>query len=279
MKAEQIKELFAQFEVAAAEYEGVECWSARELQNLLGYSKWENFQKVIDKAKESCRNAGEQITDHFPDVRKMVPIGSGAEKEIDDILLTRYACYLIAQNGDSRKEEISFAQNYFAVQTRRAELVEQRLLEFERVKAREKLSQTEKQLSGVLYERGVDEKGFGIIRSKGDQALFRLTTQQLKNKMQVPDGRPVADFLPTISIKAKDLAAEMTSLNVQNKNLKGHNPIEKEHVDNSKAVRDMLTKRGIVPENLPPAEDVKKVQRKLESDGKKILKDTKKKKK
>ena len=279
MKAEQIKELFAQFEVAAAEYEGVECWSARELQNLLGYSKWENFQKVIDKAKESCRNAGEQITDHFPDVRKMVPIGSGAEKEIDDILLTRYACYLIAQNGDSRKEEISFAQNYFAVQTRRAELVEQRLLEFERVKAREKLSQTEKQLSGLLYERGVDEKGFGIIRSKGDQALFRLTTQQLKKKMQVPDGRPVADFLPTISIKAKDLAAEMTSLNVQNKNLKGHNPIEKEHVDNSKAVRDMLTKRGIVPENLPPAEDVKKVQRKLESDGKKILKDTKKKKK
>lgn len=279
MKAEQIKELFAQFEVAAAEYEGVECWSARELQNLLGYSKWENFQKVIDKAKESCRNAGEQITDHFPDVGKMVSIGSGAEKEIDDILLTRYACYLIAQNGDSRKEEISFAQNYFAVQTRRAELVEQRLLEFERVKAREKLSQTEKQLSGVLYERGVDEKGFGIIRSKGDQALFRLTTQQLKKKMQVPDGRPVADFLPTISIKAKDLAAEMTSLNVQNKNLKGHNPIEKEHVDNSKAVRDMLTKRGIVPENLPPAEDVKKVQRKLESDGKKILKDTKKKKK
>jgi DNA-damage-inducible protein D len=279
MKAEQIKELFAQFEFAAAEYEGIECWSARELQHLLGYSKWENFQKVIDKAKESCRNAGEQFTDHFPDVGKMVPIGSGAEKEIDDILLTRYACYLIAQNGDSRKEEISFAQNYFAVQTRRAELVEQRLLEFERVKAREKLSQTEKQLSGVLYERGVDEKGFGIIRSKGDQALFRLSTQQLKKKMQVPDGRPVADFLPTISIKAKDLAAEMTSLNVQNKNLKGHNPIEKEHVDNSKAVRDMLTKRGIIPENLPPAEDVKKVQRKLESDGKKILKDTKKKKK
>jgi DNA-damage-inducible protein D len=178
----------------------------------------------------------------------MVPIGSGAEKEIDDILLSRYACYLIAQNGDSRKEEIAFAQNYFAVQTRRAELVEQRLLEFERVKAREKLSQTEKQLSVVLYERGVDEKGFGIIRSKGDQALFRLTTQQLKKKMQVPDGRPVADFLPTISIKAKDLAAEMTSLNVQNKNLKGHNPIEMEHVDNNIAVRDVLTKRGIVPE-------------------------------
>jgi DNA-damage-inducible protein D len=167
----------------------------------------------MDKAKESCKNASEQISDHFPEVRKMVPIGSGAEKAIDDILLSRYACYLIAQNGDSRKEEISFAQNYFAVPIRRAELVEQHLLEFERVKAREKLSQTEKQLSGVLYERCVDEKGFGIIRSKGDQALFRLTTQKLKKKMQVPDGRPVADFLPTISIKAKDLAAEMTSLN------------------------------------------------------------------
>jgi DNA-damage-inducible protein D len=199
--------------------------------------------------------------------------GKGAKEEISDILLTRYACYLIAQNGDSRKEEIAFAQNYFAVQTRRAELVEQRLLEYERVKAREKLSQTEKQLSDVLYERGVDEKGFGIIRSKGDQALFRLTTQQLKKKMQVPDGRPVADFLPTIIIKAKDLAAEMTSLNVQNKNLKGHNPIEMEHVDNNIAVRDVLTKRGIVPENLPPAEDVKKVQRKLASDGKQVLKD------
>ncbi len=209
----------------------------------------------------------------------MVTIGSGAEKEIDDILLTRYACYLIAQNGDSRKEEVAFAQNYFAVQTRRAELVAERLLEYERIKAREKLSHTEKQLSGVLYERGVDNKGFGIIRSKGDQALFRLSTQQLKRKMGVPENRPVADFLPTISIKAKDLAAEMTSLNVQSKDLKGQNPIEKEHIDNSKAVREMLTKRGIVPENLPPAEDVKKLQRKLDGDEKKILKDTKKKKK
>ncbi len=279
MKSEEIKNLFVQFEAASAEIEGVECWSARELQSLLGYSKWENFQKVIDKAKESCRNAGEQITDHFPDVRKMVPIGSGAEKEIDDILFTRYACYLIAQNGDSRKEEISFAQNYFAVQTRRAELVEQRLLEFERVKAREKLSQTEKQLSGVLYERGVDEKGFGIIRSKGDQALFRLNTQMLKKKMGIPDNRPVADFLPTISIKAKDLAAEMTGLNVQSKDLTGQSKIEKEHIDNNTAVRDMLNKRGIIPENLPIAEDVKKLQRKLEGDKKKILKDAKQKKK
>ena len=278
MKAEQIKELFAQFEATASEYEGIECWSARELQALLGYSKWENFEKVILKAKESCIQVEEEISDHFPDVRKVITKGKGAKEEISDILLTRYACYLIAQNGDSRKEEIAFAQNYFAVQTRRAELVEQRLLEYERVKAREKLSQTEKQLSGVLYERGVDEKGFGIIRSKGDQALFRLTTQQLKKKMQVPDGRPVADFLPTISIKAKDLAAEMTSLNVQNKNLKGHNPIEMEHVDNNIAVRDVLTKRGIVPENIPPAEDVKKVQRKLASDGKQVLKDTRKKK-
>ncbi|EOZ96174.1 DNA-damage-inducible protein D [Indibacter alkaliphilus LW1] len=278
MKSEEIKALFTQFESAASELEGVECWSARELQDLLGYSKWENFEKVIQKAKDACRNAGEEIEYHFPDVRKMVKIGSGAEKEIDDILLTRYACYLIAQNGDSRKQEIAFAQNYFAIQTRRAELVEERLLEFERIKAREKLSQTEKQLSGILYERGVDNQGFAIIRSKGDQALFRLNTQMLKRKMGVPDSRPVADFLPTISIKAKDLAAEMTGLNVQSKDLKGQSKIEKEHIDNNLAVRDMLTKRGIVPENLPAAEDVKKLQRKLKGDEKKVLKDTKKKK-
>jgi DNA-damage-inducible protein D len=214
MKSEEIKTLFAQFEAAASEIEGIECWSARELQELLGYNKWENFENVIQKAKSACSNAGEEVSNHFPDVRKMVPIGSGAEKPIDDILLTRYACYLVAQNGDSRKEEISFAQNYFAVQTRRAELVEQRLLENERVIAREKLSQTEKQLSGILYERGVDSQGFAIIHSKGDQALFRLNTQMLKKKMGIPENRPVADYLPTISIKAKDLAAEMTGLNV-----------------------------------------------------------------
>ncbi len=278
MKTEEIKELFSLFEAAASELEGVECWSARELQVLLGYSKWENFEKVIQKAKDACKNAGEEINYHFPDIRKVITKGKGAKDEIDDILLTRYACYLIAQNGDSRKEEISFAQNYFAVQTRRAELVEQRLLEFERVKAREKLSQTEKQLSGILYERGVDNQGFAIIRSKGDQALFRLNTQMLKRKMGVPDSRPLADFLPTISIKAKDLAAEMTGLNTQSKNLKGQAKIEKEHIDNNLAVRNMLTQRGIVPENLPPAEDVKKLQRKLDGDEKKVLKDTRKKK-
>lgn len=277
MKSEEITQLFEQFQAAASDLEGVECWSARELQTLLGYSKWENFEKVIQKAKDACKNAGEQIPYHFPDVRKTIPMPKGAEKEIDDILLTRYASYLIAQNGDSRKQEIAFAQNYFAVQTRRAEIVEQRLLEYERIKAREKLSQTEKQLSGILYERGVDSQGFALIRSKGDRALFRLNTQMLKKKMGMPDNRPVADFLPTISIKAKDLAAEMTGLNVQAKDLKGQNKIEKEHIDNNLAVRNMLTQRGIVPENLPPAEDVKKLQRKLDGDEKKLLKDNKKK--
>ncbi len=275
MKSEEIQQLFAQFESVASEIEGIECWSAREIQSLLGYSKWENFEKVIQKAKEACKNAGEEIDHHFPDIRKTIPMPKGAEKEIVDIALTRYACYLIAQNGDSRKEEIAFAQNYFAVQTRRAEIIEQRLLESERVKAREKLSHTEKQLSGIIYERGVDNQGFAIIRSKGDQALFHLSTQQLKKKMGIPDNRPVADFLPTISIKAKDLAAEMTGLNVQNKDLKGQSPIEKEHVDNSAAVRKMLVERGIHPENLPAAEDVKKIQRKLDGDDKKVLKDSK----
>jgi DNA-damage-inducible protein D len=278
MKSDEIRNLFSKFESAASDLEGVECWSARELQALLGYNKWENFEKVIQKAKDACRHAGEEIGDHFPDVRKMIVLGKGAEKEIDDILLTRYASYLIAQNGDSRKEEIAFAQNYFAVQTRRAELVEQRILEFERVKAREKLSQTEKQLSGILYERGVDNQGFANIRSKGDQALFRLNTQMLKRKMGVPENRPVADFLPTISIKAKDLAAEMTGLNVQSKDLRGQTKIEKEHIDNNLAVRNMLTQRGIVPEDLPPAEDVKILQRKLNGEEKKLLKGPNKKK-
>ena len=278
MKSDDIRNLFSQFEAVASDLEGVECWSARELQELLGYSKWENFEKVIKKAKDACSNAGELIENHFPDIRKMVEIGSKTERTIDDIALTRYACYLIAQNGDSKKEKIAFAQNYFAVQSRRAELVEQRILEYERVKAREKLSQTEKQLSGILYERGVDNQGFAIIRSKGDQALFRLNTQMLKRKMGVPDSRPIADFLPTISIKAKDLAAEMTGLNVQNKDLKGQTKIEKEHIDNNVAVRNMLTQRGIVPENLPPAADVKKLQRKLDGDEKNLLKGTKKKK-
>lgn len=275
MESEQINELFKQFEAAAIDFDKIECWSARELQRLLGYSKWENFSKVIEKAKEACSAAGESIGDHFPDVRKVIEAGKGALHEIEDILLTRYACYLTAQNGDSRKKEIAFAQNYFAVQTRKAELVEQRLLNHERVKAREKLSQTEKQLSGILYERGVDGKGFALIRSKGDQALFKLPTQTLKRKMNVPASRPVADFLPTISIKAKDLSAEMTGLNVQNKDLKGQSKIEKEHIDNNIAVRKMLVERGIVPENLPPAEDVKKVQRKLDSEEKNLLKGAK----
>lgn len=273
MKKEEIAALLEKFESIACEVEGIECWSARELQPLLGYAKWDNFiNNVVVKAKEACLNAGENIDDHFPDVGKAIIVGHGAEQQINDILLTRYACYLIAQNGDSRKPQVAFAQTYFAVQTRKAEIIEQRILDCERLKAREKLSNTEKQLSGILYERGIDNKGFAIIRSKGDQALFNLSTQMLKKKMNIPANRPIADFLPTISIKAKDLAAEMTNVNVQAKDLYGQSPIEQEHVDNNSAVRDMLLQRDIRPEQLSPGEDVKKVRRRIDKDNLKALK-------
>ena len=277
MKTEDIKALFEQFESIVCLYDGVECWSARELHSVLGYTQWRNFIPAIEKAKSACESAGESVADHFADVRKMVPIGSGSEREVDDYMLTRYACYLIAQNGDPRKPPIAFAQNYFAVQTRRAELVQKRLADYERVQARAKLAETEKRLSGVLYERGVDSRGFAIIRSKGDRALVHLDTALLKRKLGAPDARPLADFLPTIGIKAKDFAAEMTSVNAEQKNLHGQTAIEKEHVDNNVAVRNMLLSRGIVPEQLPAGEDVKKVERRLKSEEKTLIKGKKKK--
>lgn len=251
MKTEEIIELFRQFESIANEYEGVECWSARELAKLLGYAQWRNFENIVNKAKAACEHAEQEVSYHFAEVGKMVSLGSGSEREVSDYMLTRYACYLVAQNGDPRKPQVAFAHNYFAVQTRRAELVQQRILDYERIQARTKLAETEKRLSGILYERGVDSKGFALIRSKGDKALFRIDTALLKRKLGAPESRPLADFLPTISIKAKEFAAEMTSVNVQQKDLYGQQEIGKEHVDNNAAVRDMLLQRGIVPEQLP----------------------------
>ena len=278
MKQELIIELFQQFEKACYDYKGIECWSARELQPILGYLRWENFSNTIEKAKKACENAGEKTADHFRGLTKMVKLGSNSEREVEDIALTRYACYLIAQNGDANKQAIAFAQTYFAVQTRKQELIEQRLLDVERVTAREKLSKTEKKLSAIIYERGVDEKGFGAIRSRGDAALFGgFTTNDMKRKLGVPANRPLADFLPTLTIKAKDFATELTSHNVVEKDLKGDAAISNEHVDNNTAVRKMLKERGVQPEQLPAAEDVKKVQRKLENEEKKVVSAVKKK--
>jgi len=278
MKKEFISELFKMFEDACYDFDGVECWSARELQKILGYSQWRNFKNVIDKAQKSCEQAGEEAKNHFAEFSKMVEIGSGAQKPVEDIALTRYACYLIAQNGDATtKSEIAFAQTYFAVQTRKQEIIEKRLLDIARVTAREKLSQSEKKLSGIIFERGVDNKSFAIIRSKGDQALFGgRTTNDMKRILQVPANRPLADFLPTLTIKAKDFATELTSHNVIDKDLKGDSQITKEHIDNNLAVRKMLQDRGVKPEQLPASEDIKKVERRLESEEKKILKEVKK---
>jgi DNA-damage-inducible protein D len=278
MKKELIEELFIQFEQAAYEYKGIECWSARELQQIFAYTEWRNFLKVVDKAKEACENAGEGLSDHFVEVNKMIDLAKGAQREIEDIALTRYACYLIAQNGDPSKPAVAFAQTYFAVQTRKQEIIEQRLLDIDRVTARDKLSKSEKKLSGLLFERGVDGAGFAIIKSKGDQALFGgFSTGEMKRKLGVPAARPLADFLPTLTIKAKDFANELTSHNVIEKDLRGEGHISKEHVDNNLAVRKILKERGVQPESLPPAEDLKKVSRRIESDGKKINKAKKKK--
>ncbi len=277
MKKEQIQELFNRFEHACYDYNGIECWSARELQNIFGYSKWDNFLKVIDKAKKACENAGTIVSDHFADTGKMVALGSGSERRINDIALTRYGSYLVAQNGDTTKSEIAFAQTYFAVQTRKQEIIEQRLLDVARVAVRGKLSKSEKKLSGIIYERGVDHSGFAAIRSSGDKALFGgFSTEDMKHKLQVPDHRALADFLPTLTIKAKDFAAELTSHNVIEKNLRGEYDISVEHVDNNVAVRQMLVQRGVKPEELPPAEDLKKVQRRLEGDERKIIEDAQK---
>jgi len=250
--------------------EGIEFWLARDLQHLLGYSKWENFQNVISKAKTACELSGQNITDHFPDVRKMVELGSSSEREIDDIMLTRYACYLIAQNGDSKKEDIAFAQTYFAIQTRKAEIIEQRLLEVERVQARNKLSETEKELSEVIFEQTKGNQNFALIRSKGDKALFSKTTQQMKNKWKIKN-KPLADFMPTILLKAKDFATEITIFNSKEKAMKTESQISNEHIINNQSVRKTLISRGITPENLPPGEDVKKLERKLTSESKKNL--------
>lgn len=273
MEKSIIIKLNKSFEDSAYEQDGVEYWLARELQELLGYSDWRNFLNAVEKGKESCKTTGEAVLDHFVDVTKMVKIGSGAERKQDDIMLTRYACYLIAQNGDPKKEQIAFAQSYFAIQTRKQELLEERIQLNERLQAREKLAATETELSKNIYERGVDNKGFANIRSKGDWALFGgITTSNMKKKLGVPENRPLADFLPTITITAKQLATEITNFNVKQHNLKGETKITDEHVKNNTDVRGLLGKSGIKPEQLPAEEDIKKLERRVKAADKGIEK-------
>ncbi len=271
MKKEIVQSLAKNFEDYSQTTEnGIEFWFARDLQILLGYSKWENFIKVITKAKVACDVTGNEILDHFPDVRKMVEIGSNTKREIEDLMLTRYACYLIAQNGDPRKENIAFAQNYFAMQTRRSELIEQRIKDWERLQARQKLTLSEKDLSELIYEKTGNDRNFGLIRSKGDKALFGKSTKDMKTKLGVPNNRALADYLPTITIKAKDFATEITVFNTKEKDLKTEGSISREHVTNNSSVRKILLERGIKPENLPPEEDIKKLERRVNSESKKL---------
>ena len=266
----ELKEKFDSI-INTEEKDNIEFWYARDLQIQLGYKRWENFIETIKKAMQSCENAGIEVDNHFREVTKMVQIGSGASRNLQDYMLTRYACYLIAQNGDSKKEEIAFAQTYFAVQTRKQEIIEDRIKLMNRLEAREKLKESEKQLSKNIYERGVDDLGFARIRSKGDSALFGgLNTMQMKAKYGVKENRPLADFLPTLTIAAKNLATEMTNYNVTEKDMYGEESITDEHVDNNLSVRNMLNKRGIQPENLKPAEDLKKLERRVKSESKRI---------
>lgn len=276
MKIETIQSLTKNFESHAKQTEtGVEFWLARDLQHLLGYEKWDNFKGVIYRAKTACKMAENKVSDHFADAGKMVKLGSGSQREVFDVMLTRYACYLIAQNGDPRKEEIAFAQTYFAVQTRKLEIIQKRLLESERISARKKLANTEKELSGVIYEQTGSDKNFGLIRSKGDQALFGYTTEQMKKKWKVPKGRTLADFAPTIILKAKDFATEITIFNAKANKMEKEKDISFEHTINNQSVRKTLVERGIRPEKLSADEDVKKVERRLKSDRKKDIKTTK----
>ncbi len=259
MENTQLKTLYKTFDGARRE-NGVEYWYARDLYPLLGYLRWENFETAIQRAKGACENSKGSVADHFRDVTKLIIVGKNTKQEIADIKLTRYACYLITLNGDPRKPEIAFAQAYFATQTRKMELIEQRMAEFERLSAREKLSMTEKAFAALAFGRGVDGRGISEIRSFGDKALFGgKTTDDMKKRLGAKKNTPLADILPEVTISAKEFATAITNENTRRKDLQGKGSILNEHVNNNRNVRGVLIKSNIYPESLPPAEDIKKM--------------------
>ncbi len=250
----------------------MEFWSARDLMPMLGYTKWQKFTEVIERAKAACKLSGQNIDDHVTGAGKMIATGKGATRKIEDFFLTRYAFYLIAQNGDPRKPEIALAQTYFATQTRKQELLEQRDMESKRLDARAKLRETESKIESTVYERGIKYPvEFATFKNKHIEALYGgISASQLKKIRKIPPKRSLADFDSHVELKAKDFALAMTDHNIKEKDIRGKEAMNTEVVKNSRETRQALLNRGIKPEHIKPEEDLKLVESRKNKEAKRI---------